>query len=65
MPERKPKQPTQVAKDRCIYLFYEYNAAPFPTYAEMGQKYGMSRQRVHQLVKRGEVYANEVNNGGR
>lgn len=44
------------AKERAIALFEEYNSAPFPTCREMGVKYGVSRQRISQLVQKGERY---------
>jgi hypothetical protein len=49
------RNPESAASKRAVAWYEEYYAAPYPTYAEMGIKYGVSRQRVQQVVKRGEI----------
>jgi DNA-directed RNA polymerase sigma subunit (sigma70/sigma32) len=39
---------------RAKVFWDEYNSPPYPTYQEIGDRHGLSRERVRQLVKRWE-----------
>jgi hypothetical protein len=48
------KEVRDQAMARSKEFWTEYNSAPYPTYQQLGDKHGITRERVRQLIKRWE-----------